>query len=75
MIINRLILKITIVVLLLISCNGKEFHKDVLIGIWSIDSVYYNNKFNNGLFFSNGLIFEKDKIIFPNSITLSSFLI
>jgi len=55
-------------ILFLGSCVKKEFKKDVLNGIWSLDSVYCNYEYNNRLFRSNLMEFDNDKILFPRSM-------
>jgi hypothetical protein len=64
---NRLFCCITFI-LFWGSCVKKEFKKDVLNGIWSLDSVYCNNEYNNRLFRSNLMEFDNDKIRFPRSV-------
>lgn len=60
---NRIFWSIGFILLL-----GSCVKKDVLNGIWSLDSVYCNYEYNNRLFRSNLIEFDNDKILFPRSM-------
>lgn len=55
------------ILIFIFSCNNERNWKKALIGLWSIDSIYCNNEFSNKRFWSNFILFEDDKISFPNS--------
>ena len=64
---KKYIFFLVLIIYLSVSCSKREFNKKVLIGIWSVDSVYTKYEFNRGLFMSNLLLFEDNKIDFPQS--------
>jgi hypothetical protein len=65
---NGVLFKLVFICFFVISCSKKEFKKEALIGIWSIDSVYCNDQFSEGLFYSNAIVFDENNIDFPSTI-------